>query len=119
MKRLSVWLGIVVFAIVVGWTSGVSAQNQTTNLSPILASNSVPFSIQIEQAVFSLPSGLQSYVVGTSGGKWLLLAGQINGLHGFNPSNNFPADTQNTTIFVVDPTLQTVTTRSLTNLVAS
>src|SRR5271170_8374166 len=119
MKRLSAWLGLFVFATVVGSTFHVVAQNQTTNTTPILSSNGVPFSIQIEQAGFSLPSGLQSYVVGTSGGKWLLLAGQINGLHGFNPSNNFPADTQNTTIFVVDPTLQTVTTRSLTNLVAS
>ncbi len=76
----------------------------------------MPFQIQIEQAAFSLPAGLQSYVLGTSGGKWLLLAGQMNGLHGFNGgTGNFPADTQNTTVFVVDPNLQTVTTRSLTN----
>jgi hypothetical protein len=115
MKRLSVWLRFSVFTMALGWTSWAVAQNQTTNTTPILSSNGVPFSIQIAQAGFSLPSGLQSYVAGTSGGKWLLLAGQIGGLHGFNPSNNFPADTQNTTIFVVDPTLQTVTTRSLTN----
>ena len=54
--------------------------------------------------------------MGKNGGKWLLLAGRINGLHGFdNTNNNFAADTQNTTVFVVDPNLQTVTTRSLTN----
>jgi hypothetical protein len=120
MKRLSIWFGLLVFVIAWGWTSRVSAQNQTTNLSPVLASNGVPFSIQIDQAAFSLPSGLQSYVVGTYGGKWLLLAGRIGGLHGFNSgTNNFPPDEQNTTIFVVDPTAQTVATRSLTNLVES
>ena len=80
----------------------------------------MPFTIQIEQAGFSLPSGLQSYVVGTYRGKWLLLAERSNGLHGFNNNNNnFPPDTQNTTVFVVDPNLQTVTTRSLTNLAES
>jgi hypothetical protein len=115
MKRLSAWLRSFIFATALGWTSWVVAQNQTTTVSPILSSNGVPFSIKIEQAGFSLPSGLQSFVLGTNGGKWLLLAGRINGLHGFNPNNNFPADTQNTTVFVVDPNLQTVATRSLTN----
>jgi hypothetical protein len=116
MKRLSVWLRYFIFGIAWGWTSLVVAQNQTDTLSPILSSNAVPFQIQIEQAPFSLPSGLQSYVLGTHGGKWLLLSGRINGLHGFNSgNNNFPPDTQNTTVFVVDPNLQTVTTRSLTN----
>jgi hypothetical protein len=116
MKRFSGRLRYFIFGIAWGWTSLVIAQNQTTNLSPVLSSNSVPFRIQIEEATFSLPSGLQSYVLGTHGGKWLLLAGRINGLHGFNGgNNNFPPDTQNSTVFVVDPNLQTVTTRSLTN----
>jgi hypothetical protein len=101
-----------IFAIMAGWSAWASAQNQTTNLTPVIPSNSVPFSIQI-QAAFLLPSGLQSFVVGTSHGKWLLLAGRINGLHGFGGSNNFPPDTQNTTVFVVDPDGQTVTSRSL------
>jgi hypothetical protein len=116
MKVPSVWLRCLVLVATLGWDSSAVAQNQTAILSPILSSNAVPFRIQIEQAAFSLPDGLQSYVLGTHGGKWLLLAGRINGLHGFNSgNNNFPADTQNTTVFVVDPNLQTVTTRSLTN----
>ena len=95
--------------------SSAIAQNQTATVTPIVPFNGVPFSIDIEQANFSLPSGLQSYVVGTDHGKWLLLAGRINGLHGFNNNdNNFPPDTQNTTVFVVDPKAQTVVTRSLT-----
>ena len=116
MKILSVLPRCLVLLATLGLVSRAIAQNQTTNLTPILSSNSVPFRIQIEQAGFSLPSGLQSYVLGTNDRKWLLLAGRINGLHGFNSgNNNFPADTQNTTVFVVDPNLQTVATRSLTN----
>ena len=116
MKRVSIRLALCVFAAAVGWIPRAFADNQTATLSRVLSSNAVPFSIQIQQAAFQLPSGLQSYVRGTNDGKWLLLAGRINGLHGFNDSNNnFPPDTQNTTVFVVDPYLQTVTTRSLTD----
>ncbi|HTS17149.1 MAG TPA: hypothetical protein VMP11_06215 [Verrucomicrobiae bacterium] len=116
MKRSSVRLGLLASAVALAWTSRAIAQNQTTNTSPILSSNNVPFTVQIDQAPFSLPDGLQSFVVGTYMDKWLLLAGRINGLHGFNPgNNNFPPDTQNTTVFVVDVTSQTVATASLTN----
>src|ERR1039457_7495659 len=102
MKILSVLLECFVLVATLGGVSSAVADNQTATVSPILSSNAVPFRIQIEQASFSLPSGLQSYVLGTHGGKWLLLAGRIHGLHGFNnANNNFPADTQNTTVFVV------------------
>ncbi|HVS57881.1 MAG TPA: hypothetical protein VHJ55_16735 [Casimicrobiaceae bacterium] len=58
---------------------------------------------------------MQSYVAGTFGGRWLILAGRINGLHGFNNDNsNFPPNQQNSTVFVVDPVQKTVATRSLT-----
>src|SRR5579871_4253171 len=113
MKMSRVWLSCFMFALACSFSA--YAQNQTTNLSPILSSNSVPFTIQIDQAPFSLPSGLQTFVLGTNDGKWLLLAGRINGLHGFGPSNNFPPDQQNTTVFVVDVNSQTVATASLTN----
>ena len=63
MRKILVWLSSFVFATALGCTSSVVAQNQTATVSPILSSNGVPFSIQIEQAGFSLPSGLQSYVV--------------------------------------------------------
>jgi hypothetical protein len=117
MKRLQDRLKSFIGATVLGWSSWAMAQNQTDTLSPVLSavSNGIPFSIHIAQAGFSLPYGLQSFVVGTDHGKWLLLAGRINGLHGFGLSNNFPPDTQNTTVFVVDPNAQTVATRSLTN----
>jgi len=114
MKRIGVrLLGLWVFAAAVGWIPRAFADNQTAALSPVLPADAVPFGIQIQQATFQLPSGLQSFVVGTHRGKWLLLAGRINGLHGFGGSNDFPPNQQNTTVFVVDPDLQTVATRSL------
>src|ERR1700758_5359586 len=96
IMRIRFAVRLAIFTATLRLASWVTAQNQTATLSPILPNSGLPFTIQIEQAGFSLPSGLQSFVVGTSGGKWLLLTGRINGLHGFGPTNNFPPDTQNT-----------------------
>ena len=115
MKRISIGLVLTFFATVVGLTHAAHADNQTDTLSPVLSGTEVPFSIQIEQAAFQLPSGLQSFVLGKDRGRWLLIAGRINGLHGFNNSGDFPPNQQNTTVFVVDPRSQTVTTRLLTD----
>lgn len=83
----------------------VWGQNQTLTLSPVLPPDGLPFSVVIDQAPFSLPTGLQSYASAIQGGKWLLLAGRTNGLHGFdNVGNNFPPSFQNTVVYVVDPT---------------
>jgi hypothetical protein len=104
-------------AILLGAVSTVYAQNQTPDVTPILPEDSLPLRITIQQADFSLPSGVQSFVAGRSDGRWLILAGRINGLHGFNnDNNNFPPNQQNTTVFVVDPLQKTVATRSLTDL---
>jgi len=97
-----------------GWISPAIAQNQTPTVSPILSGSDLPFGVSIERADFSLPSGLQSYVSATYGGKWLLLAGRTNGMHDFNDdNNNFPPRMQNTTVYVVDPARQTVSSKSL------
>ena len=115
MKNCTFRLTGIGVAILLGGISTVCAQNQTPDVSPILPQDSLPFRISIEQADFSLPSGVQSYVAGTFGGRWLILAGRINGLHGFNNDNsNFPPNQQNSTVFVVDPVQKTVATRSLT-----
>ncbi len=115
MRTVLLRLGLVVFAAAVGWIPGAFADNQTPTVGPILPGTALPFSIQIQQAAFQLPSGLQSYAVGTSDGKWLLVTGRINGLHGFGSNGDFPPDTQNTTAFVVDPYLGAVATRSLSD----
>jgi hypothetical protein len=115
MKSCIFRLAGIGVAILLGGISTVCAQNQTPDVSPILPEDSLPLRISIEQADFSLPSGVQSYVAGTFGGRWLILAGRINGLHGFNNDNsNFPPNQQNSTVFVVDPVQKTVATRSLT-----
>src|SRR5664279_1881375 len=114
MTSFAIRLTTFGLALVLGGISAVSAQNQTPDTSPILPEDSLPLRISIEQAEFSLPSGVQSYVAGSFDGRWLMLAGRINGLHGFNnDNNNFPPNQQNTTVFVVDPVAKTVTTRSL------
>jgi hypothetical protein len=90
------------------------ADNQTADLTPILVDEPLPFDISIELAGFTLPQGIQSAAAAQHKGKYLFIAGRINGLHGFDPGdNNFPPDEQNTTVFVIDPYAQTVATRSL------
>lgn len=88
--------------------------NQTLTLTPILPETSLPFTIEIEEASFSLPVGLQSYACATYKDKWILLAGRTNGMHGFDSvGNNFPPQFQNTTVYVVNPSAGTTASRSL------
>lgn len=96
--------------------SSAFADNQTSTISPIYPGSDLPFEIEINQADFSLPQGLQSFAWATYKGKWLLLAGRTNGMHTFNnDNNNFPPSQQNQVIFVVDPQNKTVYTKSLTD----
>ncbi len=89
--------------------------NQTGTLSPVLSNSAVPFHISIQQADFSLPVGFHSGLVGVYKGLWVFIAGRINGLHGFGSSNNFPADQQNTSIYVVNPATGVTASRALTD----
>lgn len=52
-------------------------------------------------AVPNLP-GLHSYAYAQDQGKWLILGGRKDGLHARQPFNAFPADQNNTDIYVVD-----------------
>lgn len=113
MKRI-LYLSVACYLLVqstLAW-----GQNQTASLSPVLSENALPFTLQIDVADFTLPSGIQAYASATSGGKWLLFAGRSNGLHGFaNVGNNFPPSAQNTVAFVVDPSTGTTWSRSLSD----
>lgn len=78
--------------------------NQTTDLSPVLPEAVLPFTLRVDVADFSLPTGIQSFAGAVYDGKWLLLAGRTNGLHGFsNVGNNFPPSFQNRNVYVIDP----------------
>jgi hypothetical protein len=83
-------------------------------LSPILPQDALPFTIRIEQSSLLLPNGIHSGASATHKGKWLLLAGRTNGLHGFNNSDdNFPPQLQNTVAYVVDYDKKIVYARAL------
>ena len=91
-----------------------SSPNQTNTTTPVKFSDSLSFEISVELANFSLPNGLQSFVAGSHGDKWLFLAGRTNGLHDFsNTTHNFPPRKQNTTVYVVDFNNHTVHSKSL------
>ena len=112
MHRLIQSLKIIVMTAALTVMSAASAQafNQTADLSPVQFNSGLPFRVRIEidqdcnGNQFLLPNGLQAYVLGIDQGKWLLLNGRTNGLHGFAKSpDNFPPETQNTVVYVVDP----------------
>lgn len=71
-------------------------------LSPVYPEDSLPYSIQITQASFGLPSGLQSFAFGIYKHYWVMVAGRTNGLHTFDQVENFPPRFQNTRVFVID-----------------
>lgn len=89
--------------------------NQTDTVSPIYSGANLPFQVSVELADFALPNGYHSGVKGIYEGKWLLLAGRTNGMHGFGPTDNFPPSQQNTTVYVVDPLTRIVYSKDLTD----
>jgi hypothetical protein len=91
------------------------AENQTLSVSEVHSENSLPFRLRIQQASFSLPTGLQSFVSAIYKDKWLIIGGRTNGMHGFNPTNNFPPEKQNTRIYVVDLKKKQTYSKSLFN----
>ncbi len=106
-KALAYGLTFVLFG-------SLSADNQTSTLSPILSGYDLPYRVKIEEANFELPNGIHSYSFAQYDGKWLLVGGRTNGMHGFNADdNNFPPQQQNTTLYVVNPASGTVYSRPL------
>ena len=83
------------------------AANQTSTLTPVQMNPTVPYRIEVRpysMGPATVPT-LHSYAVGEYNGKWLLVAGRTNGLHGFNgaiPNENFPAASQNREVWVMD-----------------
>jgi len=93
--------------------SSPSQPNQTATLSPVFNQDDIPFTISIEKIPFSLPTGIHSGATAVWKDKWVFVAGRTNGLHGFNPGNNFPPSEQNTVIYVVDLKKEEIYSRSL------
>ena len=87
------------------WVSA-SVANQTDTLTPIQLNGSLPYHISLEPYEFGaaeLPT-LHSFAAGHHDGKWVLVAGKSNGLHGFETTgpNGFEPEFQNREVWVID-----------------
>lgn len=98
----------------IGACSALYGQNQTSYVTLPLPEDSLPFRLQIEEAPFSLPAGLQAYVSGIYKDEYVLLSGRTYGLHGFL-GDTFPADSQNTMVYVLNLKTGNTVSRSLTD----
>jgi hypothetical protein len=56
---------------------------------------------------------MHSFVFAQSNGKWLIIGGRTNGLHGFTPMTAFPPAFQNKYAYVIDPGTSQVWSREL------
>lgn len=104
-KRPAAWLVATVVALATGATG--FAANQTDTITPILVNGPLPYNITLQEYSFGaaeLPT-LHSYAAGHFDGKWILLAGKTNGIHGFAAvgPNGFTPETQNRDVWVIDP----------------
>lgn len=105
-------------ALVVVCSAGAAAAaNQTPTLSPIQLDSPLPYNISLQPYDFgsaALPT-LHSFAAGHIDGKWVLLAGRTNGMHGFSniSTQNFPPQSQNRDVWVIDPVAKTSWSRSL------
>jgi hypothetical protein len=109
------WIMTGLAAVACLFAQPLLCDNQTPKTTPISRdADDLPFTIKVGLESYTLPAGLHSYVSAIYNGKWLLLAGRTNGLHGFaNDDFNFPADQQNLVVYVVDPVAKTVAQKSL------
>lgn len=78
----------------------------TPSPTPVVATaQNLPYTLSITPV--NLPSlpNIQSAVYAQENGLWLIFGGRTNGLHSFNPTglSNFPPDSQNNNIYVIDP----------------
>ncbi len=76
----------------------------------------LPFTVELEQSNFRNAPALHSVAFARAAGKWLIVCGRTNGLHGFNPATGFPTNGANDKIWVVDPATQEVWSASVSSL---
>ena len=79
-------------------------------------SQNTPFSVTIEPLNISNLGGIQSYAVGQSNGKWLIVGGRLDGLHRRQPWAAFDVAGNNNQLIVVDPVNQQTWSTSLSSL---
>ena len=76
-----------------------------------------PFSISIEKVATPTPlPGFHSFAFAKDKGRWLLIGGRTNGLHGLNPNDGFDASYANNNAVVIDTATWQIYYSSLSNL---
>lgn len=80
--------------------------NQTPTTTPVIVGGDLPYRVTVRTVPttgYTLPT-LHSYVRAEHDGKWILVAGRTNGLHGFVDDGliNFPPASQNRDVWVID-----------------
>ena len=83
------------------------------------AQSSAGFTLSLEEITIPNAPGVQSFSVGQSGGKWLILGGRRDGLHQRQPFAAFLAADNNTDAFVIDPVAKQVWSQNLSSLPTS
>ncbi|MEP0549114.1 MAG: T9SS type A sorting domain-containing protein [Rhodothermales bacterium] len=75
----------------------------------------LPFRVELVERSFAAMPGLHSFAWAEHDGKWLFVAGRVDGLHGI-VEFAFPADEANDAVWVVDRATEQVWSRSLDEL---
>jgi len=122
MKFQKIFLSTVMFStnlLSLPWFAGHAyAANQTASVTPLEPAGGLPYRMTLRKydfgAATELPT-LHSYAAAEHDGKWILVGGRTNGLHGFesSPTTNFPVAFQNRDIWVIDPVNKQSWRRSL------
>jgi hypothetical protein len=76
----------------------------------------VDFPIELESRTISGLPSLHSFSWAQLDGKWLIMSGRTNGLHGFQPPLAFPTANQNQNILLVNPSNSSVTSVGVSTL---
>lgn len=117
LRSLSAIALLALVVSIASCTSFVRAANQTDTLSPVHVGSSTDYQISLRRFDFgaaALPT-LQSFAAAQYDGKWVMLAGRTNGIHGFGQTGqqNFPPAYQNQEVWVIDPVAKQSWRRSL------
>jgi hypothetical protein len=86
-------------------------------LLPLLSTAQID-SFQLEIEPFTMPEmpGIHSGAIASYNGRWILIGGRMNGLHGFQSPFAFPTSGKNENAWVIDPNTKQIWTTSLAGL---
>lgn len=87
-------------------------------LPSLSAQNSLGYDLRLTPVQIANLPGLHSYAFGQHNGKWLVVGGRRDGIHARQPFNAFPATSNNTSLYVIDPESYMFWTASVNNLPA-